>query len=953
MLSRRSEGPLAAGLAAAAIAVRLTLAPGAPPPDGWLPEGSGPWSAVVESVSAPREGRQPATLRMPDGLRIAATLPRFPAIEPGFRVSVEGSVRPPPDDDPYGDYLRRIGVSGTLVSRRLDVEGAEDGAWLEGVRRSAASALARAVPEPEAGLAAGILIGLRDRVDRALAADFTTAGASHVVAISGWNIAIVAASVAALGGRLARRRRAVLTAAAIVAYVVFVGGSPSVVRAAAMAWVVLLARESGRAGRAAAALGWAATLLLLADPSLIRDAGFQLSTLATAGLIAWATPLTERIGRLGGGRVPGWLAEGLGVSLAAQAATLPVVLAAFGRLSLVAPLVNLGVVPLVAPAMGAGGIALAGGVAASVPGVPDVVATIAGLPAWVLLGLIVGIVRTFAGLPLASLTLEPGAALATSGAATLGIALLGTASGRRLLRTATAWRPAAGTPAMPGAAAPRAASHVPVLPRLALVALVGSVGLGGLVVVHRPDGRTTLVVLDVGQGDAILVEGSRGGRLLVDGGPDPDRLLVALDERLPPWDRRLDALILTHPHEDHVAGLALLLERYRVGRVVEPGMRGPGPGYAAWLRGLTATGVPVSRLATGGRLRVDDARLTVLWPDAGTVPDEPPDSGTGINNVSIVLLGEAEGRRFLLTGDIEEGVDPTLVARGLPAVDVLKVAHHGSATATTDAFLDAVRPRVAVVSAGAGNPYGHPNPGTLGRLESRGARTFRTDRDGTVEIAIGDGRVSVRTAGPRRIRTAAATTSVAAAASRWAFGCVVPALAPAAVSSSPDLVAGSAPVRAALYHRGDDGPRAHGRRPPPPEPRSPALVPAPLASGGGGRRLARRSDRACRDAGGSPPRRGRGTPPRRGQAPPTRRSRPPPAARRRLGRLAGAPGPPGAAPCRGASSGHLAGERRAVPPLGGVREPGRADRRLRRQASGTATRADGGALRLVGAPVSR
>ena len=151
------------------------------------------------------------------------------------------------------------------------------------------------MPEPESGLAAGVLIGLRDRVDRDLAADFTTAGASHVVAISGWNIAIVAATLGALAGGLRRRRRAVLTAVAIVAYVTFVGPSPSVVRAGVMAGVALLARELGRPGTAAVALGWAVTALLLLDPAWIDDAGFRLSVLATAGILAWGSSLTRRL----------------------------------------------------------------------------------------------------------------------------------------------------------------------------------------------------------------------------------------------------------------------------------------------------------------------------------------------------------------------------------------------------------------------------------------------------------------------------------------------------------------------------------------------------------------------------------------------------------------------------------------------------------------------------------
>src|SRR5262249_39924704 len=203
-----------------------------------------------------------------------------------------------------------MGVAGTIRSRGLAVTGRDDdpAALLEQLRRRAGDALAAAIPEPEAGLAAGIVIGLRDRVDRDLAAAFTTVGASHVVAISGWNIAIVASTVAALAGALGRRRRPVLLVVSIVAYVLFAGASPSVVRAAAMAGVVLLARETGRAGRASAALGWAAALLLFADPDLVTDAGFQLSTLATGGILAWASEWTNRIGGLAGGRAPRWLA---------------------------------------------------------------------------------------------------------------------------------------------------------------------------------------------------------------------------------------------------------------------------------------------------------------------------------------------------------------------------------------------------------------------------------------------------------------------------------------------------------------------------------------------------------------------------------------------------------------------------------------------------------------------
>jgi competence protein ComEC len=168
------------------------------------------------------------------------------------------------------------------------------------------------------------------------------------------------------------------------------------------------------------------------------------------------------------------------------------------------------------------------------------------------------------------------------------------------------------------------------------------------------------------------------------------------------------------------------------------------------------------------------------------VPVEPPDAGRGINDVSVVLLGEVAGRRFLLTGDVEDDVDPLLASRGLPSVDILKVAHHGSATASTPAFLDAVHPRVAIVSAGAGNPYGHPARSTIERLRDTGARVLRTDTDGTVSITIDPaGDIDVTASGPRR------TSDAGGARAAFSGGIVLaraPAAAPASRVAAPPTV---------------------------------------------------------------------------------------------------------------------------------------------------------------------
>lgn len=974
----------AAALGALAILVRLATF-GAPPTatSGQLPGGDGPWTGTVVTLGSPRDAEQRPTLALdgsPD-LRVAASVPRYPPLTVDDRVRVEGAITAPPDSA-YGLYLVRNGIAGTLRSRTLALVGGGDGpaGAVEALRAAAGDALARALPEPAAGLAAGILVGLRERVDRDLAAAFTTTGLSHVVAISGWNIALVAAAVGALLTSRGRRARTAGVLVAVVGYTIFAGASPSVVRAAVMAAVALVARAAGRPGTAATALGWAVALILLAAPATVLDPGFRLSAAATAGLLAWSTPIGECL-RARVPRLPGWLVEGLAVSLAAQAATLPIVLLEFGRLAPLSPLLNLAVVPLVPPAMVGGLVALLGGTLAAL-GAPTALAALLGLPGALVLDGIVLVVRVGAGLPLAGLTLEPPLDAAAAGIAAGGLIAVaarrrvrtaverwlgwlgpgGRRSGRQGTsgrRSSSSWRPAsrprsrAAGPGAAGRTSPssaggRAGPQPASLRAMRVVAVALALALASLVVAAatRPDGRTHVVVLDVGQGDAILVETGRGGRLLVDGGPDPDRLLVALDARFPPWDRRLDLVVLTHPHEDHVAGLPLLLERYAVRRVVEPGMRGRGPGYAAWEATLAARGLRSERLFAGDAFRLDEVRFRVLWPDRGSVPVDPPDDGSGTNNVSIVLLGEVDGRRFLLTGDIEEGVDPVIVGRGLPRVDLLKVAHHGSRTASTAAFLDAVRPLVAVVSVGEANPFGHPAAATLRRIEAVGARLYRTDRDGTVDAAFGPAGFEVRVerAGSAGTGSAGQRGSAAATSAAWHAPARPPAgpVYPAAARVAPGLP----------YHRRDGRSRARRRRRSPPVPRPAVVASPPFAGRRGGRRRARGQDRGPRDADRPPARRSSGAPPRRGQGPPGRRPGPRPGPRDRLRRLARCARPPGARRGRRLPPGHAPPRRGCGGRLAQERHPGGARRRLRGQAGQPAPRIDGRPLRVVAAPPS-
>ncbi len=934
---RRSMAGAALTAGACVVALRLlagALQPALPPDT--LPGSLDDEAAQVVSISTPSGGAQRAVIRLEESatgtsaVRLYARLPRYPEIVPGDRVSISGSIRPPPEGPGFGDYLRRSGIAGTITSRTLERAPVTEGpaAWLERRRRDAGEVLARVLPAPQAGLAAGILIGLRDQVDRDVAAAFTAAGLTHIVAISGWNIAVVAGVLATLLRHTSRRRRSIATLAAIAAYALAAGAGASVVRAAVMASAVVGSRELGRPGTAASALGLAVVAMLVVDPAVIGDAGFQLSVAATAGLLAWGTPLTQWLrARLAdpGARVraPSWLIDSLGVSLAAQASTLPLVLLDFGRVSLVSPLANLVAAPLVVPVMAASAAALVAGwpatlgIAGPAGSVLELVALLVGSAGAVVLGALVGVGRAAASVPGASVTLAPPATQGLAAAVALVVATVASPGARRRAaataaafghavrpagrRASPTWadavlrahspgsalrapeRPARGhspgsarvAPAAAGARpaarvrSGRTASRGPLATRSGrLAVLVATVVVAGLVLVAaaRPDGRLHVTFLDVGQGDAILVLGSSGGRILVDTGPDPDRLLPLLDARLPAWDRRIDLLVLTHPHEDHVAGAALLVRRYRVARVAEPGMRGSGPGWSALVTALSAAGRSTERLAAGDRIDIDGATITVLWPLRGTVPDAPAATGTGVNDVSIVLDLRYGNRRVLLMGDAEQEVDAALLASGAinaagPRVDVLKVAHHGSATASTAAFLAAIRPSAAVVSVGADNDYGHPARSTIERLAAAGARVFRTDQVGTVDVSTdgtdllvdsGEGRWMARTGGSAgtaamgEARTNGTRTAVGRAHAGWPDG-----RPQGCIESLRD-------------------PLARGSRRHPARTRSTRLAAGPRRGRRRDRLLPGRALCSPGNPGGSRARRGGRSPPRHRQAPPGR-----------------------------------------------------------------------------------
>jgi competence protein ComEC len=262
-----------------------------------------------------------------------------------------------------------------------------------------------------------------------------------------------------------------------------------------------------------------------------------------------------------------------------------------------------------------------------------------------------------------------------------------------------------------------------------------------------PDGRLHLWVFDVGQGDAIMLRTPRGHTALIDGGPGATPLLNGVGNNLPFWQHDLNLLVLTHPHQDHMMGLAELAERYHVDQVVQTLFTATVGVQAEWLHELKSLGIPVSHPKRGERITFEgepEIYLKVLSP---TTMDAHREGGNGdVNNTSIVLKLVYAKHSILLEGDAQVEAERDM-SRRIPAdlkSDVLKVAHHGSDTSSSPQFLALVRPKVAIISVGPANKYGHPSPQTLDNLQEAGARIYRTDQHGTVEIIADEEHLWVR-----------------------------------------------------------------------------------------------------------------------------------------------------------------------------------------------------------------
>jgi competence protein ComEC len=592
-----------------------------------------------------------------------------------------------------GIHVVLRGEDPRVVGRRGGIGGVADRLHAH-VERT----LARGTTGERRTVLTGIVLGKDDGIDDSLRDAFQASGLTHLLAVSGQNIAITAIGVVTVAriagiGRLAGEGVAIVV---VLAYALAVGWQPSVVRAAVAGILASLGWITARPRDRWHALAVGALVLLVWTPSSALEPGFQLSFAAVAAIFA---VIPRVAGVPDAYPIPRGLWDVLVVAIACGLVTAPIVWLHFGAVALWTVPANVAAEPAMPPL-----IALSLAAAAIEPVLPDAAASLAwlagGCAAWIAL-----VAKVVSGWPSAQIRSPVAlAAVLVLAAATLLIRRLP----RYHRRTAALGLVSVG---LAFAAAACALRPVPSW--------------------QPPDGlRVTF--LDVGQGDSALLE-VPGGAVLVDEGP-PEADVAGQLRRM--GTRSLTAIVLTHPQRDHIGGAAAVLDRLHVGAVADPGIEAPSTDHDAAVAAARSHHVPFVIVHEGDVFRIGRLRLRILWPDEPGLPSEDP------NQHAVVALASYGATDVLLTADAESDVLHRLPLR---PVEVLKVSHHGSEDPGLPDLLRVLRPRLAVISVGKGNDYGHPRPETIAALAAApGLETLRTDDDGRV-VVESDGRtITVR-----------------------------------------------------------------------------------------------------------------------------------------------------------------------------------------------------------------
>ena len=660
-------------------------------------------SGYIDAVPRRSYGEVRVPLATPDGRVVLVGREPVGALPVGRLVRVRGRLAEP---DPFrGAELERLGAALELRARRIELTPYGRGGIagvIDGIRERAEAALGEGMDPESAALARGFVLGQDDLIDPATRDEFKRSGLAHLLAVSGQNVmllAILAGVILGIAG-VRLRSRLVITIALIAIYVPVAGAGPSIQRAGVVGAAAILATLAGRPSQRAYLALLAAAVTLLMNPRFGSDVGWQLSFAAVTGIALWASPLRElflpRLTRRMPERIAGPLAEGAALTIAATLATAPLMAHHFEQVSIAALPANLLVLVLIGPVMWLGMlIALLG----QLPALPvELLGAIEGA----LIDAIAAVAAALSEPGWAQIHITAPGGLATAGGYAALLVLVAAA-----LSTSTRRR---GLSLPPRLSLSLAAI---VLAALTLVTFERGTDPGA-----APPQTLRITELDVGQGDATLLQPPRGAPVLVDGGPPGTAAAEALRNL---GVDQLRAIFVTHDQLDHAGGLFAVLSTVRVGELV---LARPAPELETAAR---AAGARVLATAEGSSFEFGRLDLDVIWPPRDSAPAAEQ------NSDSLVLVARFAGYDALLTGDAEQ--EATHLDPG--PIDVLKVAHHGSDDSGLAGLLDRSVPRVALIGVGAANGYGHPTPDTLGTLAEHGVCALRTDLDGNSTVELG------------------------------------------------------------------------------------------------------------------------------------------------------------------------------------------------------------------------